>query len=188
MRCFIAIDIDRESKRALAELVEKLRAEADISKSDAKWVDPEAMHLTLKFLGETKDQQLADVFGAVEATAAAHGSFELEIASTGSFGGRTARVLWAGTGRGSEELLALQADLEERLAAAGWPKEQRAYSGHLTLCRIRNPKAGAVLKQAAENHKDFKAGTVAVDRITVYQSQLTPNGPIYTALASYELK
>jgi 2'-5' RNA ligase len=74
------------------------------------------------------------------------------------------------------------------LAQAGWPEEARKFTGHLTLCRIRNPKAGFKLAQMTEAYGNLELGTVPADSITVYQSQLTPSGPIYTVLADYKLK
>ena len=82
----------------------------------------------------------------------------------------------------------MQQDLEKQLAEAGWPKENRKFSAHLTLCRIRNSKAGFKLAQLAEEYKDFKIGTISADAISVYQSELTPKGPIYTVLGRHELQ
>ncbi len=188
MRVFIAFDIDEEIRKGLANLQSQLQSKVDIKKGDVKWVNPEAIHLTLKFLGEIKDEQIVDVCNAVKDVAGKHRNFELQVETVGHFGGKSARVLWVGAGHGCKELLNLQKDIEQQLALAGWPKEQRAFAGHLTLCRIRNTKAGAKLAQVAEQYKDFKLGTVLADQVRVYQSQLTPQGPIYTVLGSYSLQ
>ena len=71
---------------------------------------------------------------------------------------------------------------------AGWPREARKFSGHLTLCRIRNARAGIKLAQLAKAYEDFKLGTMPADSVSVYQSELTPQGPIYTVLGKYELQ
>ena len=187
MRVFIAIDIGDRIRAALGDLQKQLASKADIKKSDVKWVKPEAIHLTLKFLGEIKDEQAVDVCNITKQVASRHKSFELDVESVGCFGGRSARVLWVGTGQDCENLLKLQDDLEQQLALAGWPKETRKFSGHLTLCRIRNSKAGLMLAQMTEKYKDFKLGTTPADSVCVYQSQLTPKGPIYTVLGNYKL-
>lgn len=187
MRCFIAIDINEEVRTGLADLQSELQSKADIKKSDAKWVNPKNIHLTLKFLGEIKDEQAVDVCNITRDVAGRQKSFELDVESVGHFGGRNPRVLWVGTGKGSENLLELQKDLEQQLDSAGWPAEKRQFSGHLTLCRIRNPKAGVKLAQLSEQYKDFKLGTLTADSVSVYQSQLTPKGPIYTVLGNYKL-
>lgn len=187
MRCFIAIDIDEQIRKALASLQNELQSKADIKRSDVKWVKPESMHLTLKFLGEIKDEQAVDVCNITKQVASQHKSFELDVESVGHFGGRSARVLWVGAGQDCENLLQLQNDLEQQLALADWPKETRKFSGHLTLCRVRNSKAGLKLAQMTEKYKDFKLGTIPADSLSVYQSQLTPKGPIYTLLGNYKL-
>jgi 2'-5' RNA ligase len=188
MRCFIAIDIDEEIRGALGGLQQKLRESIDVKKGDINWVNPDNMHLTLKFLGEIKDEKVAGICNIVKAVAGRHKSFELDIESVGHFGGRSPKVLWVGTGKGGENLLELQADIEKSLALAGWPEETREFSGHLTLCRIRNPKAGMKLAQASEDYKDFKIGTLAADAVCIYQSELKPSGPVYTVLGNYKLQ
>ena len=110
------------------------------------------------------------------------------MGTVGHFGGRSARVLWVGTGQDCDNLVQLQQDLERQLDLAGWPKETRKFSAHLTLCRIRNTKAGFKLAQLAQEYNDFMLGTMPADSVTVYQSQLTPEGPIYTTLGNYELQ
>jgi len=188
MRCFIAIDIDEKIREGLTILQKELQSGADVKKGDVKWVDPNAMHLTLKFLGEIKDDQLAGVCNITKDVAGRHKSFELEVESVGCFGGRSARVLWVGTGWGCENLLQLQSDLEQQLAAAGWPQESREFTGHLTLCRVRNSKAGLKLAQLVEKYKGYKLGTISADSLSVYQSDLTPKGPIYTVLCNCKLQ
>ncbi|MBW8038760.1 MAG: RNA 2',3'-cyclic phosphodiesterase [Planctomycetes bacterium] len=188
MRCFIAIDIDENNRAALGDLQQQLKSKVDVKRSDVKWVNPENVHLTLKFLGEIKDEQVVDICNIVKEVAGRHNSFELGIESVGYFGGRSARVLWVGMGKGRDNLLRLQEDLEQQLASAGWPAEKRAYSGHLTLCRLRNPKAGFKLVPIVEQYKDFKVGIMPADSVLVYQSQLTPAGPIYTVLGEYKMR
>ena len=188
MRVFIAIDIDEQIRKALGNLQNELRSKVDIKKSDAKWVNPELVHLTLKFLGEIKDEQVVDVCNVAKEVASQYEGFELDIESVGFFGGRSARVLWVGTGQGCDNLLQLQSALEQQLALAGWPRETRKFSGHLTLCRVRNSRAGVKLAQVTEGYKDFELGTMTVDSVSVYQSQLTPTGPVYTVLGNYKLQ
>ena len=188
MRCFIAIDIDEKIREALAILQKKLQSDADVKKGDVKWVDPNSMHLTLKFLGEIKDNQLAGVCDITKDVAGRHKNFEIDVESVGCFGGKSARVVWVGAGLNCEMLLQLQKDLEEQLASAGWPQEERDFAGHLTLCRVKNSGAGLKLSQLAEKYKDYKLGTMPADSLSVYQSDLTPKGPIYTVLGNYKLQ
>jgi len=188
MRVFIAVDIDEHIRKALGNLQSQLQGEIDVRKSDVKWVNPESIHLTLKFLGEIKDEQAAEVCDIIKQVAQRHSSFELAVESLGYFGGKSARVVWVAITAGSNALARLQQDIEKQLAQAGWPPENRQFTGHLTLCRIRNPKAGFKLAQVVQNYGDYKLGTAYIDSVTVYQSQLTPKGPIYTQLGNYKLQ
>jgi 2'-5' RNA ligase len=188
MRVFIAIDIDEAVRTALRDLQQQLQDKTDVRKGDVKWVKPESVHLTLKFLGEIKDDQVVSVCNAVGDVAKRHKNFELDIESVGHFGGKSARVLWVGAGRGTDKLRHLQKDIEQQLTVAGWPPEAREFTGHLTLCRIRNSRAGVKLAQIAQEYKDFKVGSMRVDAVSVYESQLTPSGPIYTVLGNYQLQ
>ncbi|MBN2137065.1 MAG: RNA 2',3'-cyclic phosphodiesterase [Sedimentisphaerales bacterium] len=188
MRVFIAIDIDEVTKKDLSDLQNELQGKADIRKGDAKWVDPENMHLTLKFLGDTRDAQVVEVCNIAGDVASRHNSFDVDVETVGYFGGKSARVLWVGAGQGSEELSRLQQDLDQQLAGAGWPKDNRKYSAHLTLCRIRNAKAGFELARLTDEYKDCKLGTIPARAVIVYQSELTPQGPVYTVLGGYQLQ
>lgn len=188
MRCFVAIDIPDDIRAELVRLQKDLAGQVDIRKGDVKWVEPEGMHLTLKFLGEVPDNQIVEVCRIVEEVASRHAAFDLPVKDIGSFGGRSARVLWVGAGLECDALLRLQQDLEEEFAKAGWAKEGRQFSGHLTLCRIRNVKAGEKLGRAAEQYGDYDLGSVRAASLCVYESRLRPEGPIYTRMGQYELE
>jgi len=188
MRVFIAIDIGEEVRRALSDLQQQLQGQADVKKSDVKWVQTNNIHLTLNFLGESEDEKTAEVCNIVKDVAGRHKGFQIDVESVGHFGGKSARVLWVGASRGSDELLALQKDLQQQLTLAGWPEEAREFTGHLTLCRIRNSKAGVKLAQIGQQYKDYKLGVISADSVSVYQSQLKPTGPVYTVLGNYKLQ
>jgi 2'-5' RNA ligase len=188
MRCFIAIEIPEEIQAELANLQKELAGQVDVHKGDVKWVESESIHLTLKFLGEVPDKQIVEVCNIVKEVASRYQEFDFAVREAGSFGGRSARVLWVGAGLDCPELSELQQDLEDEMADAGWPKEGRQFSGHLTLCRIRNSKAGEKLGGLIERYKDYDLGLVHADSIVVFESQLTPQGPIYTPLGTYKLQ
>jgi len=157
-------------------------------RGDVKWVAPANTHLTLKFLGEIKDQQVVEVCDIAKQVAAWHAGFDIAFESVGTFGGKSARVVWVGITEGSDKLSELQKDLEGRLADASFPPENREFSPHLTICRVRNPKAGFKLAEAAKRFEQFKLGSISAEAVCVYQSQLTPAGPVYTLLGKFGLK
>jgi RNA 2',3'-cyclic 3'-phosphodiesterase len=187
MRVFIAIDIDDKIRKAIADLQKQIASKVDVKKGDLKWVEPNNIHLTLKFLGEISDELAAEVCQITKMVAREHQKFDLEIGSVGSFGGRSAKVVWVGVGKGTEESLALQDDLNDLLTPLGYPKEQREFSPHLTLCRVNHPIAGIKMGEAIAQFSRLKLGSIAAESLCVYQSQLTPTGPNYTLLASYKL-
>jgi len=96
-------------------------------------------------------------------------------------------VLWVGIGENSRELMTLQKDMEEAFAQAGWPKEERGFAGHLTLCRIKSFKAAKKIPQTAGHYANVPLGSQKIDAICVYKSQLTPDGPVYTLLQKSQL-
>ena len=187
MRCFAAIDIDETIQTALADLQKNLRADAHLEKGEATWVKPNLMHLTIKFLGEIDDEQAPQICQIVEEIAGRHKTFTVEVANVGAFG-KPAKVLWVGIGENSRELMALQKDMEEAFTQAGWSKEDREFSGHLTLCRIKSFKAAKKLTQTAGQYAGVPLGSQKIDAMCVYKSQLTPEGPVYTLLQKSELR
>ena len=188
MRVFIAADIGQKVRQALGKLQSELQRRTGLTGGEVKWVDPNNIHLTLKFLGHASDKQIIDVCQATELVAGRQSSFELEITSVGCFGGKTPRVLWVGTGTGSNDLKDLQSALEAQLQQVGWEREKRDFAAHLTLCRIKKPGTAKRLASEAKHLANRKVGSIWVDTITVYNSDLRPSGPIYTALARYHLK
>jgi 2'-5' RNA ligase len=188
MRVFIAVDVSDEILKAVGDLQKQLQSRVRLSGKGVSWVRPAVMHLTLKFLGEVKDDRIAEVCKVVEEVSAGHSSFELDVETIGYFGGKSARVVWVGTAAGSDRLTKLADELDERLASIGFAEETRPFTGHLTLCRIKNVRDGFELAGAVDNFGPFSAGTTGIDAVTVYQSELSRTGPTYTALASYKLQ
>jgi len=186
MRCFIAVDIDEAMREEIARLQDDLQQKTSLKRSEAKWVEPENIHLTLKFLGEVRDQEISEICRIVEGTAADYERFSLEIEGVGTFGS-PARVLWAGL-RDKPVLDTLQEHLEERLANAGWPRENKKFNPHLTLCRIKSAHAGKVLQKTVQAKATEPLGTVFIDSICVYKSDLTNKGPVYTLISRSMLK
>lgn len=187
MRCFIAIDIDEAIKADLVDVQAQIKRQVDLEPGAVRWVQPEGMHLTLKFLGDIKDTQSVDVCAVTQTVCERHRAFTVEVKEVGYFGGRLARVVWMGMGSDSQALLNLQGDLEAQLDQVGWPPEARRFSGHLTLGRVKQSRAGLALAGALATFKDLNLGSIPVDKVSVYQSQLRPQGPLYTALAKYQL-
>lgn len=178
MRCFISIELPESLKKEIAEKTAKLRA----LDADVKWIVPENLHLTLKFLGETPEEIVPAVKETLAKTAARFGKFNLDFSGLGVFpDARRPRVLWVGV-LDSESLLSLQRDAEEGMKEFGFEAEDRAFSAHLTIGRVRSPKGKERLVREIEALKDASFGWVEVAEMSFMKSELKPSGAKYTVL------
>ncbi len=186
MRTFIAVDIGPDVRAALRRFQRRLRDKSGLDRPDVKWVEPDNIHLTLKFLGEVRDAHIADLCNAVTGVCENFETFELIFENFGTFG-RPPRVLSCGL-RESAELVKLQREIENSVAELGFEPEKRKFSAHLTLCRIKSAKAGRIISKCLEEVKNEVFGTAYVESVSIYKSELTNAGPLYTLMANGMLK
>lgn len=186
MRLFVAIDIDSRMRSEIAAVQQRLKQDLNLSGRQVKWVDPEQIHLTLKFMGQVDDREITRVCDTVTRTTAAFEPFEFQVRGLGVFG-RPARVVWAGIAS-CPPLLQLQSQLDRQLTELGGPVENRPFTGHLTVCRVKNAAAGHALAAAVSAYADEFFGTIAVDEVVLYQSHLDSSGPQYAAVTRASLK
>jgi len=195
MRIFIGIDLDPEVRSRIARFFEGVQGFAP----DARWVRPESLHITLKFIGEqtpARVEAISECLRRVESSA-----FEIRSGGYGFFPtAKAPRVFWIGIQAG-QELIELAEKIDMAVAELGIPREDRAYSPHLTLARAGgrsgSPKwrkgdgpntAFAVLEKrlAAMGELDF--GTMTAHEFILYQSQLSPAGSKYTKLERFPMQ
>jgi 2'-5' RNA ligase len=168
-RLFIAVPVAEEVRRSAAQLIAQLR----LSGADYKWVEPENMHLTLRFLGATPLERIPEL-ESLMVRAAKRPRFEIAFSSVGAFDSwDDPKVLWVGIARGAAELAALA-------EALGACEGGRPFSAHLTIGRRRSRNRLERLKAAARRDA-FAEIRQAVERIVLFESRLTPLGPIYSA-------
>jgi len=183
IRCFIAIEIEEEISKEIARVQRQLQKELRGNESGIKWVPPENIHLTLKFLGNVTDQEIPEICAAVSRAASECPPFSFSVSTCGSFPPhRPARVLWIGITAGQPELKQLAKRVDHWVNKLGFPLEKRAFSGHLTLARIRQPNAGKAVLRVVEQSPLETLGQQSVTVLTLFQSDLRPGGPIYTPL------
>lgn len=184
MRLFVAVNLPDEEKAKLAQATLPLRTGLPF-----RWLLPEAVHLTLKFLGEVAEPRSRAVIEAVENTAARHAPFSLELGGVGAFPSlRRPRVLWVGV-MASSVLSALQADVERALARSGFPTEDRPFSPHITVARAWNdakPAAFQELEQLARSV--VYAGIAPVKSVDLMRSHLGRAGARYERIAAAPLR
>ena len=185
IRSFIAIEVPRELKSGLEDVQRELRR----TEADVKWVRPEAIHLTLKFLGSVRQEDVEIICRAVAPVIALWAPFEIGIQGMGGFPSlRTPRVVWVGVDRGKENLASLQQQVENKIAELSFPPENRPFSPHLTLGRVRSFRGRENLAQAVESRKGLEFGIFQAREVILFRSELKPSGAVYTRLREFPLR
>jgi 2'-5' RNA ligase len=188
VRAFIAIELPPHVLTQVGRL--QTRVQQDVPPGLIRWVRPEGIHLTLKFLGDVERERLPEIEGALRHACSPHLPFALDIAGLGCFPNpRRPRVVWVGVQDEGHTLAAMQRDVERALVPLGFPTERRGFHPHLTLGRVRNRRPSG--RQAAElevlgdyvSHAKVRIGQMAVDEVHLMRSELLPSGAVYTALA-----
>ncbi|MDH5638100.1 MAG: RNA 2',3'-cyclic phosphodiesterase, partial [Nitrospinota bacterium] len=142
MRLFFAVDISEGVRQAAGELLRSI----DTPKAMVKWIQPDNLHITLKFLGETPSGKLEAIVSAARKVASTHGRMSVEVSGMGVFPDqKKPRVVWLGIKGDTARLQKLAGDLDEAMAQEGFAKENRPFSPHLTIGRVRDPKAGKAI-------------------------------------------
>src|SRR5262249_16766544 len=147
------------------------------------------LHVTLLFLGEVEDRDIPDVCRVVGQQTEKHSAFPMSIEGAGSFPSvRRPRILWIGIGEGTRELCALHDSLEPPLLKLGcYLREERKYTPHITLGRVRSARPPDLLAEALSKQAGWQGGQTTVTEIQVLSSELTPQGPAYTILSRAKL-
>jgi 2'-5' RNA ligase len=181
LRTFLAVDLGKAIRDRCVALQETLlRGGADV-----KWVEPDNLHVTLLFLGEVEDRDVAALCRAVADVCGRYAPFRASIEAVGCFPNpRRPRVVWVGVGEGAAELVALHDDLEGPLMDLGcYRREERRYTPHVTLGRVRGDRPAAGLAAALARQANWQGGVTEVREVRVLSSELTPQGPVYTLLS-----
>jgi len=181
VRTFIAITLPSGIRTRMATVEEDLRRTG----ADFKWVEPENLHLTVKFLGGVPADRLAAVFLALQKAAAEIEPFHITLAGVGAFPNLShPRVIWVGASEGVKEATQLWRRVEDAMFELGFPPDDRPFTLHLTLGRERSPGRSRFLQQTAEKWVGYEFGRFEVASLTVFRSDLRPTGPVYTPLST----
>jgi 2'-5' RNA ligase len=180
MRCFIAVEMSND--QVLACLMELGRVGAALRR-----VSPGNLHLTLKFLGEVKEELIPEISAAMEDALQGIEPFDAALKGLGTFPSLNyMRVVWVGIEKNRERLIEVQRSLDKRLAKLGFQRDKR-FHPHLTLARVKSPKGKGELREFIVQHADTDFGAVRIERVELKKSVLTPKGPIYTTITTHEL-
>lgn len=173
MRCFVAVDLPEEIKREIPAIQQPLTMKG------LKLVDPELVHITLKFLGDVPEGRIAEI---VDALARVRFSpFQARIRGVGAFPGRSIRVIWLGATGPFEELASA---VESALGPFGFERDKK-FSAHATLARVKDPSLSRVLSKIVSIMSDIDLGEFTVESFHLKKSTLTPRGPIYEDIAEF---
>jgi len=184
MRCFIAIEIPQDIKDRLWKVLEPKTKDFP----ELKWVQPHNWHITLKFLGEVKEENLKMIKDSLRTALKGFRPFEATLGSFGTFPGRgPLRVFWIGIKDGASTMTKIAESIERELTRLGFPREDRKFTPHLTLARTRRGKPSRITLE------DFKLNTVSfpgfkLKEVVLFESKLRPEGPIYTKLEVFALR
>jgi RNA 2',3'-cyclic 3'-phosphodiesterase len=190
-RTFIAIELGDAARAYLARQIARLRTDLP----SVHWVDPAGLHLTLAFLGELDDERLRLACDAAAQAAAGAGPFGLRVAGLGMFGRLNApRVVWAGVGGELDHLRRLHAALRDALAARGFAPEERDFSPHLTLARLRGPlpaeqvaRLSQLVNAARPAYSAGSGAAIEANVLSVMMSELLRPAARYTRLYAFPL-
>ena len=180
IRTFLALDLDEPIRRHLAA------ATGDFPEAGSKirWVVPENLHVTLKFLGDVGDDDVAAVCKVVSDVAERVEPFDFDVAALCCVPPAGAvRMVWAQVSDPAGRIASLFAQVESALGELGFPRERRAFHAHVTVGRVKFTRNAGALRAAAEGLAGATFGTQHAEGVVVYRSELTGRGPVYTPLA-----
>ena len=179
MRAFIAVEIPEHIQQTVGNYINEINSQL----TDIKWVKPENLHLTIKFLGDITERQSDVLRGCLNNIAKDFSPFDVSLSHLGFFPSQAnPKVIWLGADNGIGDLLDVFHDMEDCLDDAGFDREARTFSPHLTIGRVKRHRNVVVPDSLPEfNEVEFQ-----VNRVALIKSTLTPDGPIYKKLTEKE--
>lgn len=187
IRAYIAIDLPINVRAYIDQLTQKLRP---VTSKNIRWIPSSNIHLTLKFLGESAPQSLEILASTLEQNIKMVTPFDLVLSHLGTFpNARQPRIVWIGL-QPNPKLLTLQNSVENAAQHAGFAKEDRPFSPHLTIARVREALARSEVEQfnvSLQNTSLDKSLVIPVKEVILFRSDLHPSGAIYTIIRCIHL-
>lgn len=185
IRAFIAVLLTDELKREIRQIQERFIQVAP----DVKWMAEDNFHVTMKFLGDVDTRRIDEIADAIESAVETEKPFALKVSGVGSFPNpRRPQVVWVGVESGVEQLAGIADKIESAMERIGFPRENRMFSAHITIGRVRQGSRGDALAGALQESNVGEIGEVDVKSVALMQSELRPKGPIYSVLREITLK
>jgi len=184
LRLFVAVEIEGRVKERIARLQGRLKTYDPIGA--VRWVRPENLHLTLKFLGEVQDDVLPPLERALERVGHQVRPGVINLRGVGVFPRwDRPRVIWVGAPK-ADTLAEAAAAVDAALVPVGFEPEERPFAPHLTIGRVRR-SPGDGFAEVCKKYDQTDFGTISLDEVSLVRSRLTPKGPIYTVLRRFSL-
>ncbi|GMW00155.1 MAG: RNA 2',3'-cyclic phosphodiesterase [Candidatus Hydrogenedentota bacterium] len=184
MRAFLAIVLPDSISHYIWHHTESLRSVKGIS-----WVPPERMHLTLRFMADASFQQMENLILKFASGISDVHTFDIEVRKLGAFPStHRPSVIWAGIETDGEELATIQSVAELAAQSEGFEPDDRPFTPHVTLGRVRSAVAGKSLQPMFSRIAPLACGSISVTAVSLFSSELTRSGPTYTRLHTLELK
>ena len=182
-RTFIGFKVDNNP--SISRLFIDLKK--NFKEGQLKWIDPDNLHLTLRFLGNTNDSQLPEIIKSMQQLVREYNNFTLKISGLGFFGtSRFPKILWAGVNM-PDDIIEMVARIEDIVCNAGFSPETRPYSPHLTLCRIKTLKDSTGLGNLIDKYRQTLFIEQEIKEIILYESILNSSGSVYKQLQIFPL-
>lgn len=184
IRVFIAIEIDSEIKDKISEYLSKLKRTG----ADVKWVSPENIHLTVKFIGHIENEALIDLNKVINDAVSGIEPFSISIGNIGAFPNlNKPRVVFACVQEQGNSLFNIYERLDKGVESLGIKKESKKYVGHITLGRVKSQRNISRLINTLNSGAEYHFGCEKITSLSLIQSRLTPTGPLYTRLNNFIL-
>lgn len=189
MRAFIAVEIDETVRAQTVQLMDNLRKGMRHTGMHPKWVEPENLHVTMFFLGQTRPAMIERIKDELTSSITERPAFEAQFQSLGVFPTpKKPSVLWLGVDHGRRQFKELQADIVRCLISLRWEPDRKPFHPHLTLARIRSHSGAQAMMDVVFSHRAADCGVCPITKVVLFKSDLRPDGPVYTPLHTWPLK
>jgi RNA 2',3'-cyclic 3'-phosphodiesterase len=179
VRTFVAVLLAHDLKEEISKVQEQVKKLAP----DVKWVAPENFHVTMKFLGNVREDDLPAVFASADETVRRFEPFEMSVSGLGAFpNARNARVVWVGLEEGRQQLSEIARAVDEDLDVLGFEREDKPFKAHITIGRVKESRFLDGLAKGIGEVRAENLGVQNVSEIVIMKSDLLRGGPVYSPL------
>jgi len=188
LRLFVSAEFPVLVKKEIQGFIEAIREELGTVETNFRWTEEKSTHLTLKFLGAVPEHELSNIIESLEQVISSLRPVQIKFDGLGTFGGKQPRIVWLGISKGKEELVSLADTVETVLNPLGYPRENRPFSPHLTLARLKQNAPPSVPRQFHELFPTFRAPKLPLSDILsihLMQSHLLPQGSRYESVREF---